>query len=332
MPLRSRRADPPHRTPSRHPPPASARGSDARPSPRTGARPPSQGARTMEARASTLRAPTPPRRPPAVARFARGAPHRRASPEPARTRRPGRRTSTPTPTAYEDGQRQRGRRRAARRAASWTASAAGWRSTSGSWNSPRTRRPRCWNGPTSWRSSPATSTSSSWSASPASSAGSPPASPPARASGLQPREVLDLIWNRSRELMARHAACFQHDVAPALADEGIAPHPLARADREGAGPAVHALPAADLPGAHPAGRRPRAPVPVHLRAVAQPRGGRAQPGQRAPALRAGEGAAAAVALPGGRRRSATSRWRTSSRRTWRSCSPAWRCSRTTCSG
>ncbi|WP_237320310.1 RNA degradosome polyphosphate kinase [Streptomyces sp. JJ36] len=41
------------------------------------------------------------------------------------------------------------------------------------------------------------------------------------ASGLQPREVLELIWNRSRELMARHAACFQQDVAPALADEGL---------------------------------------------------------------------------------------------------------------
>ncbi|WP_394297351.1 RNA degradosome polyphosphate kinase [Streptomyces albus] len=41
------------------------------------------------------------------------------------------------------------------------------------------------------------------------------------ASGLQPREVLDLIWTRSRELMARHAACFQQDVLPALADEGI---------------------------------------------------------------------------------------------------------------
>ncbi|UQA93828.1 RNA degradosome polyphosphate kinase [Streptomyces halobius] len=41
------------------------------------------------------------------------------------------------------------------------------------------------------------------------------------ASGLQPREVLELIWTRSRELMARHAACYQQDVAPALADEGI---------------------------------------------------------------------------------------------------------------
>ncbi|NLU68027.1 RNA degradosome polyphosphate kinase [Streptomyces sp. HNM0574] len=41
------------------------------------------------------------------------------------------------------------------------------------------------------------------------------------ASGLQPREVLELIWTRSRELMARQAACFQQDIAPALADEGL---------------------------------------------------------------------------------------------------------------
>jgi polyphosphate kinase len=41
------------------------------------------------------------------------------------------------------------------------------------------------------------------------------------ASGLQPREVLEGIWTRSRELMARHAACFQQDIAPALADEGL---------------------------------------------------------------------------------------------------------------
>ncbi|UNS97699.1 RNA degradosome polyphosphate kinase [Streptomyces tubbatahanensis] len=41
------------------------------------------------------------------------------------------------------------------------------------------------------------------------------------ASGLQPREVLEGIWSRSRELMARHAACYQQDVAPALAQEGL---------------------------------------------------------------------------------------------------------------
>ncbi|GAA0414008.1 RNA degradosome polyphosphate kinase [Streptomyces luteireticuli] len=41
------------------------------------------------------------------------------------------------------------------------------------------------------------------------------------AAGLQPREVLEQIWTRSRELMARHAACFQQDVAPELAEQGI---------------------------------------------------------------------------------------------------------------
>lgn len=30
-----------------------------------------------------------------------------------------------------------------------------------------------------------------------------------------------MIWARSRELMARHAACYHEDVAPALAEEGI---------------------------------------------------------------------------------------------------------------
>mgnify|MGYP001297135475 CR=1 FL=1 len=41
------------------------------------------------------------------------------------------------------------------------------------------------------------------------------------ASGLQPREVLEMIWTRARQLMARHAACYHEDVAPALAAAGI---------------------------------------------------------------------------------------------------------------
>ncbi|MCH6161083.1 RNA degradosome polyphosphate kinase [Streptomyces marispadix] len=41
------------------------------------------------------------------------------------------------------------------------------------------------------------------------------------ASGLQPREALEQIWTRSRELMARHADCYQRDIAPALAAEGL---------------------------------------------------------------------------------------------------------------
>jgi len=41
------------------------------------------------------------------------------------------------------------------------------------------------------------------------------------ASGLLPREVLENIWTRTRELTQRQAKCFQEDVAPALAKEGI---------------------------------------------------------------------------------------------------------------
>ncbi len=76
-------------------------------------------------------------------------------------------------------------------------------------------------------------------------------------------------------------------------------HPVAGSDREGAGPPLHLLPAARLPRADPAGRRPRAPLPVHLGSLAQPRRRRPQPGQRPPPLRPGQGPAAADPLPGG---------------------------------
>ncbi|MFI1384744.1 RNA degradosome polyphosphate kinase [Embleya sp. NPDC020886] len=41
------------------------------------------------------------------------------------------------------------------------------------------------------------------------------------ASGLQPREVLENIWSRSRALMARHSTCFHHDVLPALGEADV---------------------------------------------------------------------------------------------------------------
>ncbi|WP_244501287.1 RNA degradosome polyphosphate kinase [Streptomyces sp. TP-A0874] len=41
------------------------------------------------------------------------------------------------------------------------------------------------------------------------------------ASGYQPREVLQQVWDRSRELMLRHAACFRQGVLPGLAAEGV---------------------------------------------------------------------------------------------------------------
>jgi polyphosphate kinase len=41
------------------------------------------------------------------------------------------------------------------------------------------------------------------------------------ASGMMPREVLEVIWRESRELMQRHGQVFRTDVLPALADAGI---------------------------------------------------------------------------------------------------------------
>ena len=210
---------------------------------------------------------------------------------------------------------------------------AGWPSTSGCSSSPRTRHCRCWSARTSWRSSPATSTSSSWSASPASSAASPPASPPASASGLQPRDVLDLILTRSPRAHGPARRLLPERRRAAAGRRGHPRHPLGRADRRGAGAARQAVPAADLPGADAAGRRPRAPVPVHLRAVAEPRRRGAQPRRPATSTSPGsrcrrccrrfvEAGHAALRAARGRDRA----------RTWTSCSPAWRCSTTTCSG
>ena len=41
------------------------------------------------------------------------------------------------------------------------------------------------------------------------------------ASGLMPREVLDQIWDKTADLMSRHARVFQEEIVPALAEERI---------------------------------------------------------------------------------------------------------------
>ena len=81
-------------------------------------------------------------------------------------------------------------------------------------------------------------------------------------------------------------------------------------DRRREGPDGRAVRRADLPGAHPAGRRPVAPVPLHLRPVDQPGRPGPQPRDRHPAVRPGQGADACC--PGSSRwpRAGTSPWRT----------------------
>ena len=101
------------------------------------------------------------------------------------------------------------------------------------------------------------------------------------ASGLEPREVLDAISRRAHELQAEHAA-----VLPRRGRARRSPRPgisVVRWDQLPAAEqaaAARLLPRPDLPGADPARGRPRAPVPVHLRAVAQPRRRPAQPRDR----------------------------------------------------
>ena len=131
---------------------------------------------------------------------------------------------------------------------------------------------------------------------------------------------------------------------PALVDEGIVIVRWDQLAEERAGRPARHVPRGGVPGAHAAGRRPGAPVPVHLRPLAEPRGRAGQPQDRQRALRPRQGAAAAAPLhPGDRPGRATprsptsttpasSRSRTSSPRTSTSSSPGWRSASTTCSG
>ena len=208
----------------------------------------------------------------------------------------------------------------------------------------RPARCRCWSGPATWRSSPATSTSSSWSGSPASSAASPPASPSAPPPGSsRARSSSRSPWS-ARSCMAMQATVFERGRPPGAGEEGITIVRWDELRRGRAGAAARDVPRAGLPGAHPAGRRPGAPVPLHLRPLAQPRRRAGQPQDRQRALRPGQGAAAAAPLhPGRATRPPTRRWptcttrgssrsRTSSPRTWTSSSPAWRSASTSPSG
>ena len=69
---------------------------------------------------------------------------------------------------------------------------------------------------------------------------------------------------------------------------------MARSHRRGAGGAVRVLPGAGLPRADASRRRPRTPVPLHLRVVAEPRCAHQERPHRASGLRAPQGASDAA--------------------------------------
>ena len=109
------------------------------------------------------------------------------------------------------------------------------------------------------------------------------------ADGLTPREQLARISARTQALAIAHAKVFLDEVCPSWTRRASG-STGGRADRRAAGDAVDLLHRDRVPGADAAGRRPRAPVPLHLRPLAQP--GRHRPRPRGPdrAVRAGEGA------------------------------------------
>ncbi len=198
------------------------------------------------------------------------------------------------------GDPARSRRTACRPTGSSTGRSPGCSSTSGCSSSRPTRPSRCSSGPATSPSSRRTSTSSSWSASPASSAASPPGSRSAPTSGLEPREVLEQISLVSHELLDLQAQVYRQQVKPALEEEGIN---IVRWDElSDAERATLSTLYSDqiFPVLTPARRRPGPPVPVHLRALAQPRRRPHQPQDRQGALRPGQGAAAAAPAPAGR--------------------------------
>ena len=148
---------------------------------------------------------------------------------------------------------------------------------------------RCSSAPTSWRSSPATSTSSSWCASPVSSAASRPASP-CRPTSAARRSTCSRHRQQGPRAAGAPRAGVPRLVKPDLDDAGIHIETwsdLDEADRDHA----RGLLRADLPGAHAAGGRPGAPVPLHLGAVAEPLDPGPQPQDEEAGVRAPQGAA-----------------------------------------
>jgi polyphosphate kinase len=90
--------------------------------------------------------------------------------------------------------------------------------------------------------------------------------------GRAPADVLASISARAHELQERHSAAFKDIVKPALDEAGIHIESWADLDQEDRRPGRRHLLRPDLPRAHAARGRPRASVPLHLRAVAQPLG------------------------------------------------------------
>ena len=132
--------------------------------------------------------------------------------------------------------------------------------------------------------------------------------------------------------MARHAARLPRRARARAARGGHRAGPLGRARPRGAAVLQAPLQGAGLPGAHPAGRRPGPPVPLHLRAVAQPRRAWSATPRPARSTSPGSRCRRSSAASSRSATSASCRSRTSSASTCGGSSRAWTCSRCTPSG
>ena len=120
--------------------------------------------------------------------------------------------------------------------------------------------------------------------------------------GLGPGEQLAAIAARVTTLVARQNRIFADGVEPLLRRRRDPDRRLAHAGRRRPRAPRRGLHADHLPGPHPAGRRPGAPVPLHLQPQPQPGPARRRPGDRRAADRPGQGPAAAAPVRGPARR------------------------------
>ena len=120
--------------------------------------------------------------------------------------------------------------------------------------------------------------------------------PVQNAIGWTPEQLLKNTLTEAGLLAGRHAAVFADQIKPALTSHGIEIlrwKELTGDERAGL---TETIQEERLPGADAAGGGPGAPVPLHLWAVAQPRGHPRRPGGGRLHVRPGQGAAAAAAL------------------------------------
>ena len=120
--------------------------------------------------------------------------------------------------------------------------------------------------------------------------------------GRTPAQTLAEIGHRVLEFVDRIDGTYVERLVPELREAGIHDRLVGRGDRRRTHRARRLVRRARLPGAHPARRRSRSPVPVHLGPRALAGGQRGRSRDRRPSVRPAQGAHALPAAGAGRAR------------------------------